>query len=201
MGIIIFPLKGEYPALFEFFPIITLIFSAIAAIAAIISIYYLLTSRPKLKVLLNGEGKELTVRANEEYQSTLRIINLRNVATELSRVIIKFPESFKILSPSPPQVANKLNKYIPKDLNIPSDVMEPGRFIDSPKPIARDSKIIIERRGLLPWNLPGKGYLDFLIHFRTPTDYKNYKLEITVQTTSKTFIKNVGIKVVKGDGN
>jgi hypothetical protein len=181
--------------------LITLIFSAIAAIAAIISTYYLLTSKPKLKILLNDEEKELTVRANEEYQSTLRVINLRNVATELSKIIIKFPESFKIL-PSPyHQVANKLNRYTPKDLNIPSDIVEPGRIIVHPTAVIHNSKLIIERRGVLPWNLPGKSYLDFLIHFRTPIDCKNYKLEITVQTTSKTFIKNVGMRVVKGDEN
>jgi hypothetical protein len=183
----------------EFFSVLTLIISAIAAIASAISAYYLLTSKPKLRVLLNGEEKELTVGGDEVYQNTVRVINLRNVATELSGIIIKFPSSFKLLSSPSPEIANKLKKYIPKDLSMPLDVMEPGRIIVHPEAIIRDSEVIFVRKGVLPWNLPGKGYLDFLIYFRTPTEYKNYTLEIIVQTTSKTFIKNLTIKVIKGD--
>jgi hypothetical protein len=186
--------------MFEFFSILTLIPSVIAAIASAISAYHLLTSKPKLRVLLNGEEKELTVKADEEYESTLRIINLRNVATELSRVIIKFPSSFKLLPFTPPEIPNKLKRYIPKDLSMPLDVVPgPARIIAYPQAIIGDSEVIFVRRGVLPWNLPGKGYLDFLIYFRTPTEYKNYTLEIIVQTTSKTFIKNLNIKVIKGN--
>jgi len=184
----------------EFFPMVTLIFSAIAATAAIISIYYHLTSRPKLRILLNGEEKELIIRANEEYKSTLRLINSGNVATELFRVIIKFPSSFKLLPVPSPQIANnRPTTYIPKDLNLPSDVMEPARIIKYPEAAIRNSEVIFERRGILPWNLGGKGYFDFLIQFKAPNGYKKYNLEITVQTVSKTFIKNFILKVTKGD--
>jgi hypothetical protein len=187
--------------MFEFFSILTLIPSVIAAIASAISAYHLLTSKPKLRVLLNGEEKELTVKADEVYESTLRIINLRNVATELSRVIIKFPSSFKPLYSTSPEITNKqLKRYIPKDFSRPLDVVPgPVRIIAYPQEIIGDSEVIFVRKGVLPWNLPGKGYLDFLIYFRTPTEYKNYTLEIIVQTTSKTFIKNLNIKVIKGN--
>jgi hypothetical protein len=188
----------------EFFSVI---FSAIAAIASIISIYYLLTSKPKLRVFLNSKRKELTVKAGEVHLSTLRIKNLRNITTELFRVIIEFPSSFELFYPpsSPdeiakrPEIAKKLITYIPKDFNTPLDIIEPRRFITQPQAIIRNSKVIFERKGILPWNLAGYGYFDFFIVFKAPNEYKKYNLKITVQTSSKTFIKNFNIKVIKND--
>jgi hypothetical protein len=188
------------PPMPDIYSILTLIFSAIAAIAASISLYHHFTSKPKLKVLLNDKEKELIVIAGKTYLGALRIINLRNTI-ELFQVIIEFPSSFKLFNKDSLVYHDIVNRlpYEYYDIHTPQQVIEPGRIAIEASGIIIGSKIIFRRMGVLPWNLSGKDHFDFLFGFTIPTEHKNYDIQIIVSTSTQTFIKNFNMKVINDD--
>jgi len=174
----------------SYIELISLVFSAVAAITASISLYLFFISQPRVKVVFNAGRKELKTGINEEFHTIIRIINIGNNATEVFKVVIGFSQSLKPIKCSHEKI-QQIKREV-KDLEIPIDVIELGRFKVLAEPRVDGSDIIFERGGLCPWNLAGKGHFDFPICGLAEKP-GNHMLVVRVETAHKTFIKSLHV--------
>lgn len=180
--------------LLENLSLLSVIFSAIAAITSIFSFYKLITSQPKLKMYFHEGTSIKRINANKEFICVIRIENVRNVSTEIIGAKFKFPQQFNLLQKS--EFAKRYEIKLPQDIKPPVDIVEPHRIIVYAEPIIHGCEVSFQPRGISPvWKLPGKSYIDFVVYGLSPMNTGEYEVICIVQTTSKTFKEKLRIRV------
>ena len=163
--------------------LIMLLASLTAAIASSIELYIQLKARLKIKVGI------IPLRAKKKEMKCflLRVFNKSSFPTEIIEFWIRASKG----------VTPRLMEYsvndLPSSVNLIYETIEPQRVITGPKAIYRGPLLYIKREGIIPWYLPGKGFVDLPICITNTESNINNILKVKIVSTHKTFDKKLKI--------